>query len=124
MQKIKKFINIYFPPIAWGILIFILSSQNSLPGFEQSPIDFFFKKSAHIFVYLVLYLLVKRSIDIKYNYKQTKKQILLPVFICLIYAISDELHQSMTPGRYPTVRDVGYDMLGVGTAFLRKYNFI
>ncbi|MBP7700681.1 VanZ family protein [Candidatus Woesebacteria bacterium] len=124
MQKIKKFINIYFPPIAWGIFIFILSSQNSLPGFEQSPIDFFFKKSAHIFVYLVLYLLVKRSIDIKYNYKQTKKQILLPIFICLIYAISDELHQSMTPGRYPTVRDVGYDMLGVGTAFLRKYNFI
>ena len=123
-KKIKRIIIAYIPPTAWAILIFLLSSQSVLPGFEESPHDFIFKKTAHIIVYLVLYLLLKRAADITLNKKLSKQHIFLPVLFCLIYAASDEFHQSLVPGRYATLRDIGYDMLGVSIAFLKKYDFI
>lgn len=124
MKKVKKIIRAYAPPLIWAGVIFLFSSQSSLPGFEESIQDFIFKKSAHIFVYLILYWLLKRAVDLTTNKKSTKIQLLLPIFICLVYAVSDELHQSLVPGRYATIRDVGYDMFGVSIAFLRKYDFI
>jgi VanZ family protein len=53
----------------------------------------------------------------------------LPIWVaagllCLAYASLDELHQYFTPFRHPTVRDIGYDMLGVFIAFLWKYRYI
>lgn len=124
MKKIKKLINAFAPPMLWAVVIFIFSSQTALPGFEESALDFIFKKTAHIFVYLVLYLLVKRGVDMVFNKKSEKMLLYVPVLICLLYAFSDELHQSLVPGRYATLRDVYYDMLGVSIAFLRKYNYI
>jgi VanZ family protein len=124
MKKLKKIIIAYLPPTLWATMIFLLSSQSVLPGFEESPHDFIFKKTAHIVVYLVLYLLLKRATDITIKNKSSKKHLFIPILICLIYAVSDEFHQSLVPGRYATLRDIGYDMLGVGTAFLRKYDFI
>lgn len=124
MKKSKKLINAFAPPILWAVLIFIFSSQTALPGFEESALDFIFKKTAHIFVYLVLYLLVKRGTDMVLNKKSEKLLLYSPILICFLYAFSDELHQSLVPGRYATLRDIGYDMFGVGIAFLRKYNYI
>ncbi len=124
MEKINKLLNAYVPPVVWALIIFLLSSQSVIPGFAESPLDFIFKKSAHIFVYLVLYILIKRALDITMNKKSSKKHLFIPILACLVYAISDEFHQSLVPGRYATLRDVGYDMFGVGVAFLRKYDFI
>jgi VanZ family protein len=122
--NLKQFIIAILPPILWALIIFILSSQTALPGFEQSAYDFILKKLAHILVYLVLYILVARAIALTINEQYKKSIILLPVFICLVYAISDEFHQSLVPGRYATFRDIGYDMLGVSIAFLKKYSYI
>lgn len=33
--------------------------------------------------------------------------------LCLLWAISDELHQSLVPGRVPSVRDLLADLAGV-----------
>jgi VanZ family protein len=34
------------------------------------------------------------------------------LFFCLLYGISDELHQSFIPGRSPSLADIGADFLG------------
>lgn len=124
MKKFNKLLNAYLPPVLWALFIFILSSQSSLAGFQESAYDFIFKKSAHIFVYLILYMLLKRAVDKTTNSQSTTNRLYFPILICLLYAISDEFHQSLIPGRYATIRDIGYDALGVGVAFLKKYNFI
>ena len=124
MKKIAKILKAYTPPLIWAAVIFLLSSQSTLPGFEESPYDFVLKKSAHIFVYLVLYLLLRRATSLTVDEKLSKQHIFVPILVCLVYAVSDEFHQSLVPGRYATLRDVGYDMLGVGIAFLKKYDFI
>lgn len=117
------YLNAYLPPILWAALIFSLSSQSSLPGPEVSWIDFVFKKMAHIAVYAILWWLVQRGIS-KTHPHQTWAATWLSLIIVLLYAITDEVHQLFTPSRHPAVRDIGYDMLGAGIAWLRKHDYI
>jgi len=123
--SILELLNAYLPPLIWACFIFVLSSQSSLPSITASPLDFIFKKSAHIFVYIILFLLVHRALQ-KTSHQPIKfKSIWLwSLLICLIYAGGDEIHQSFIFGRYATLRDVGYDMLGAGISFLYKYRYV
>lgn len=119
-----KFLLAYLPPILWAGAIYVFSSQTTLPGLEESLYDFLFKKVAHITVYFILYLLVFRSVSLTIRKQHKNFFLFLPIIICLLYATSDEFHQSLVPGRYATIRDVGYDMLGVNIAFLKKFGYI
>lgn len=87
------------------------------------------KKLAHITIYAMLYLLLVRAsfilYPIKNHHSAAKKYWLAPLAICLLYAISDEVHQGLTGGnRSPSVRDVVYDMLGASIIFLKQYRYI
>lgn len=41
-----------------------------------------------------------------------KKSFILAFLISLVYAVSDEYHQSLVPGREPRIRDVVIDSIG------------
>lgn len=126
IKSIKQILIAYLPAIVWAVLIFTLSSQQVLPSFELSVLDFIFKKTAHIGVYAVLYLLLFMAG--KKTWPKNKdfdaRLWLLPLALSLIYAISDELHQSTVPGRHATLRDISYDMLGVSLVLLAKLGYI
>lgn len=120
------FFNAILPPLLWAVLIFILSSQPTLPNLNLSVLDFIFKKSAHIFVYFTLYLLTWRALkllqpDLPVHHPRIW---LLALIFCLIYALTDEYHQSLVAYRTATLQDIGYDMLGVLLAFLWRYRYI
>lgn len=116
----------WMPPLLCAATIFWLSSLSSLPGLQLSIYDFFFKKIAHMIAYATLYLLTRRAI--LHSYPEIKSHDwrvwLLPLLICLFYAASDELHQSLIPNRTATARDVVYDFLGMSTIFLRQNRYI
>jgi VanZ family protein len=105
-------------------MIFLFSSQPSLPSPDDIVVDFIFKKSAHIFVYAVLYVLVWFAVLKSFRIKHPQGQWLLPLAITILYAAADEFHQSLTPGRSPTLRDVGYDSLGMLIAWAWLYRYI
>lgn len=121
---IKKYFLAYSLPTLWAGFIFFLSDQQILPGLSISLYDFIFKKSAHMFVYAVLYVLLFRAYKITNGNKITGKHYLFPILISLVYALVDEFHQSTVPGRHPTIRDVGYDMLGVLTVLLYQLKLL
>lgn len=123
-NTIKVYALAYFPSIAWAGLIFALSSLSTLPGFSFSPLEFVFKKAAHMTVYAVLFALLYRARIHTNPQIERRRAWIFPLLICLLYAVSDEIHQSFVPGRYGTLRDVGFDMLGSGLAFLKIYNYI
>lgn len=79
---------------------------------------------AHMFVFAVLFFLTHRSFALTNKNYSVKKHWYIPVLICFIYALSDEIHQHFVPNRYATVRDVGYDMVGVLTMYLKTTNRI
>ena len=123
---ITSWLSAWLPPFIWAGVIFLFSSQSILPGFETNTYDFIFKKLAHITVYGILYFLVFRAVDIslKPKKKTSPTYWLVPFAVILLYAISDEIHQSFIPGRHATMRDVGYDLLGGLSVFLRIHGYI
>jgi len=125
LNTLLTYLNAWLPPILWAGVIFALSAQSVLPQFEASGLEYFSKKVAHLGVYAILYLLFSRAITLQSPLKTTQaNQYLFPFLLCLLYAISDEFHQSLIPGRYATFRDIGFDTLGITTAFFWKYGYI
>ena len=77
-----------------------------------------------MFVYAVLYILLFRAYKKTNGNKITQKHYLFPILISFAYALVDEFHQSTVPGRNSTIRDVGYDMLGVATVLLYQLKLL
>lgn len=124
IKTIKNYFLAYLSPTLWATVIFFLSAQEQLPSFSVSAYDFIFKKAAHMFVYAVLYFLLFRANQKTHGKKITRTSYLIPIIITIIYSATDELHQSLVPGRHPTVRDMGYDMLGMSTVLLYQLKLI
>lgn len=119
--KIVFYLQAFFPALLWAGLIFVLSNQEVLPGFEVSLFDFLFKKLAHMFVYAVLFYLFDQAFN---KIKIKKTNYLAALFITMLYSLTDEYHQSFIPGRTATLRDIGYDFLGILIIILKKFNYI
>jgi VanZ family protein len=68
------------------------------------------RKLAHITIFGVLWLTLARA--------ARWRRPLLVTAIALLYAISDEVHQSFVEGRHGTPVDVAIDALGIGLAVL------
>lgn len=77
---------------------------------KEEKFNLFLRKNAHAFEYLVLAILVS-AVLFAFNYKG-KKAIIYIMFVCLLYAVIDEFHQSFVPGRTSLVSDVLIDFLG------------
>ena len=132
MKKLIKLILV----ILWMILIFCFSNQkaedssklsdglivkvanvfvdNNLSNEKKEVIlntyTTLVRKTAHFGIYLILgilviNLLIEYDINIKYL-------ILISLVICLLYSISDEVHQLFIGGRSGEVRDVLIDSTG------------
>ena len=68
------------------------------------------RKCAHMGVYAVLGVFV--ALFMSTFSIEVKKQVVIALAICIIYAASDEIHQSFVPGRSCELRDVCIDSLG------------
>ena len=92
---------------------------STVPEFEKQPeevkvniieeLQFIVRKSAHFIGYMILGILASGLI---LYYGNINKKYLLAFLICVIYAISDEIHQLFVPGRAGQVRDVLIDSAG------------
>jgi len=110
------------------VLIFILSSEVStisaarstfLAGFISSYLPsfisvdslvFFVRKSAHIFAYFVLGILIFNVIK-DYGKLTFKSVFISSSLFVLLYAITDEIHQLFVQGRSCELRDVLIDFI-------------
>lgn len=110
-----RFLFYWAPPLLWMALIYFLSSQPTLPSLSDSLLDSLLKYGAHFFEYAVLALLWYRAIYSRFPHP---KILPLAFIIVVIYALSDEFHQSFVPGRSATWQDVAVDVLGGASALL------
>ena len=122
--------------VLWMGFIFSMSCENAekssntsgktieavlsvVPEFEKQPeevkkniieeLQFITRKSAHFIGYMILGILASGLI---LQYENINKKYPLAFLICVIYAISDEIHQLFVPGRAGQVRDVLIDSAG------------
>ena len=125
IKNLNKIISIILL-IIWCLLIFYFSNQNGnisenssnyiidllnklFPNIKNiNYISFVIRKIAHMFLYFVLYLL---SFYVSCSYKFKRKYLYSFVF-CLIYAISDEIHQLFIIDRSFQIYDLVIDIVG------------
>lgn len=69
------------------------------------------KKTAHFVEYAILSFLVYRALV--QSGARSKEAAIISIIFSILYAISDEWHQSFVPGREPSARDVAIDSAGV-----------
>lgn len=101
----------WFLVLFWGAFIFFLSHQPELKSGLADYWDFYLRKSVHILEYAILALLLIRALK---EYQLTKGKILfLAVVLAVLYAFSDEYHQTFIQGRVGALADVLIDSFGV-----------
>ncbi len=92
-------------------VIFVASSRPKLPFVLNKTADFITKKAGHVTEYGVLAFLLWRAISKERGWPAWPS--LSGAFsVSLLYAISDEFHQTFVPGRTGRLTDVGFDVLG------------
>lgn len=137
-MKFRKFFKIILTIFIflWMILIFYFSNQNSsisgktstdflckivevvkgrkLAANERIRIrrkySFYIRKLAHFFLYFVLGAMVYVLLCI--FMRDPIKPVILAIFICFIYACTDEFHQLFIPGRSSKIFDIMVDTCG------------
>jgi VanZ family protein len=72
--------------------------------------DTILRKLAHVTIFGVLWLTIARALE--------WRRPILATAIAILYAISDEVHQSFVQGRHGSPVDVAIDTLGIGLAVL------
>lgn len=114
MTTLKKFLTYWLPPLVWMLVIFVLSSRESTSVSEQYILNFVFFKMLHVIEYALLYFLTFRAFNsIKDKGMTSKDRFIFPIFISILFAISDEIHQTYVPTREGRIRDVFIDTLGI-----------
>jgi VanZ family protein len=111
-----------FCSVVWMSLIFILSS---IPGDELGP-DMLtinlIKKAGHVVIFGVLAALYFSMFQGRKMLADTGGFLfILSLFLTVLYAISDEYHQSFTPGRHSSGYDVIIDACGAIMALSLLY---
>lgn len=77
---------------------------------DLNSFNHFVRKNAHFMAYLVLGLLTSNALG--KNKLHRCKRGLFALLICVLYAISDEVHQLFVPGRGGQAADVLIDSVG------------
>ena len=130
IASIDEFLRNWFPVFLWASLIFffstdIFSSANTAGAFEpilqqifpQLTADYIerihavIRKLGHFTEYFVFGALVWRAFS--HNAAGTRsRRLALSAAITVIYAVSDEWHQSFVPSRTASLIDVLIDTIG------------
>jgi VanZ family protein len=123
------------PLLLWMILIFAFSTDAAAaektqpavggllrrlcPGLARrlsarmlERIDWNIRKTFHIGEYAVLAILAYRAVAFG-RASFSERQVILPFLLGVLYAASDEYHQSFYPSRRGTAADVTFDTFGV-----------
>lgn len=138
-MKKRTLILVYYwiTTIAWAGLIYFLSAQPEI-RVVATDLDKILRKFAHAFFFAVLMILVYRSllwtVRTKMREFELRKDfdasilietllLIISVLISILYAASDEYHQSLVPTRNGSVCDVLIDTAGVLVSALLLFKF-
>jgi VanZ family protein len=100
-----------FPALAWAVVIFGISS---LPGsaIPESPLPQL-DKLFHAGIFFIFCLLLNRGLHNQSRFPLLSSyHLVISLIIVIGYGISDELHQTVVPGRTPDFYDALADSLG------------
>jgi VanZ family protein len=103
----------WLPALAWMGVIFWLSSQQIAPPSGHPLLDGLISAAAHVVEYGTLALLLHHAVS-----GSSTKRTLLTFGLTMLYAITDEWHQSFVPTRDPSLLDLTVDAISGAIALM------
>lgn len=114
MVKFLRFVRYWLPALIWMSVIFFFSSKQRVSVSEEPAINFIVFKILHMIEYATLYFLLFRGFySLKNKELSIHERYLYPFILAMVYAATDEWHQTFSAHREGTPRDVIIDTLGV-----------
>ena len=126
-----KFVKEWLPVLLWAIVIFLFSTEHfaapqssrilgpllhwlfpDITAEQVSSIQFVIRKFAHWFEYFVLAVLLYRALYAESGGKSSVRPAAMTMAFALVWAITDEFHQSLVPSRTASPVDVMIDGFG------------
>ncbi|HEX8683751.1 MAG TPA: VanZ family protein [Ardenticatenaceae bacterium] len=104
----RRWLSLWGPPLLLMAIIFFLSGQADIPGPDNLTLDRVFKKGAHALGYGLLAFSYARALA----GMGARRVVLLALVLTLLYALSDEWHQTYVPTRNGNLLDVLIDLGG------------
>ena len=101
----------FITKMIWRIIEVITGIKSDYS--QEMGTSYIVRKIAHISEYALLNISIYFGIYKNSIRKNFQRNIILAVFISLLYSISDEFHQSFVPGRVGTYKDVLIDFSGI-----------
>jgi VanZ family protein len=99
----------------------VLGKKLSEQETEEYAVSFdkIVRKTAHMTEYAMLYFAVWLALFM--NSHRNNRILIISICICVLYAMSDEIHQLFVKGRSGSVRDIGIDSVGIlfGALFIK-----
>ena len=138
-HKRINFVNKWLPVLLWATLIFFFSTEHFaapqssrilgpllhwlFPGIspeQVSSIQFVIRKLGHYFEYFVLAVLLYRALHAESGGRSAIRPAAMTMAFALVWAITDEFHQSLVPSRTASIVDVMIDGFGAlcGTSWM------
>ena len=112
----RPFVRYQLPALLYALLIF---AGSSIPSLAPPPLGVHLSDKFYHFVeYAVFGYLCARAFYYQSNRVLRDFALIIALVVGSLYAVSDELHQSMVPGRYADVGDLLADVVGVIFAVL------
>ena len=106
--------SLLLPPLVVMGFIFFLSAQTS--SGDHTVFGLLLRKLGHVTEYTVLTLCWWRALEGLGVSRDQRVVIALAVAIALVYAATDEFHQTFVSGRHGTPVDVLIDSIGIAIA--------
>lgn len=111
-MNLGRIASLWSPVIGFMILIYSLSSRESLPAAE-----YFWDKLLHVGAYAVFGTLCLRAMHGGIR-SLRRRPALLAMLTTVLYGMLDEFHQARVPGRDSSLLDWGADAVGAGLSLL------
>jgi VanZ family protein len=135
-----NFVNRWLPVLLWATVIFLFSTEHFaapqssrilgpllrwlIPGItpeQVSFVQFLIRKLGHWFEYFVLAVLLYRALYAESGSRSSVRPAAMTIAFALVWAITDEFHQSLVPSRSASIVDVMIDGFGALCGIFWRY---
>ncbi len=119
MSKHGSLIFDWLLVLVWMSIIFAFSSQAHSGEVTRQyfgPFNILLRKAGHVSEFALLFLLLRRAIA--HTISGALPINIATILVTVLYAASDEYHQSFVPGRTSSIYDVAVDSAGIAIGLL------
>lgn len=108
--SLRRTLALWLPPVAVAAAIFILSATPDLKSPLAGILDLLARKAGHLGIYWLLGFSLQRGLE--GSAKVSRRLMVIGISLVIVFAVSDEYHQSFVPGRSGSAVDIVIDVIG------------